>query len=299
MDRTSPVEPLGGIAHDAATVERLGAIARALREDVIDMLATAGSGHPGGSLSAIDILATLFHREMRHRPEEPHWPGRDRFVLSKGHAVPALYAALAHAGYFPRAELPSLRTLGSRLQGHPANQLLPGVEASTGSLGQGLSIALGMALAAKLDHGESAQAPRVYCMIGDGEMQEGQIWEAALCAPKYKLDNLCVFLDYNRAQIDGLVKDVMSIDPVEAKWRAFNWHVVTINGHDYGRIMDALDEARRTRGRPTFVVAHTIKGKGVSLFEQDLVKWHGVAPSKEEAAAAVAEVRQGLKPGSW
>jgi transketolase len=188
------------------------------------------------------------------------------------------------------------------LQGHPANTLLPGIEASTGSLGQGLSMALGMALASKLDHGEATWedgAPRVYAMIGDGEMQEGQIWEAAMCAPRYRLDNLCVFLDYNRAQIDGLVKDVMDIDPVEDKWRAFNWHVLTIDGHDHDAILGALEEARRTRGRPTFIVAHTIKGKGVSLFEKDLVKWHGVAPSREEAAAGIAEVRAGLAPGAW
>jgi transketolase len=283
----------------AATVEKLATITRQLREDIIDMLAAAGSGHPGGSLSAIDIVSTLFNHEMRHRPKEPHWAGRDRFVLSKGHAVPALYATLAHAGYFPREDLRSLRVLGSRLQGHPANQLLAGVEASTGSLGQGLSIAVGMALASKIDHGDAEDAPRVYCMIGDGEMQEGQIWEAALSAPRYRLDNLCVFLDYNRGQIDGFVKDVLDVDPVEEKWRAFRWNVLTIDGHDYAQILDALDEARRTKGRPTFVVAHTLKGKGVSLFEKDMIKWHGVAPTKDEAQAAIAEVRAGLKGGSW
>lgn len=287
----------------AATVEKLSIEARALREDIIDMLATAGSGHPGGSLSVIDLVNALYNVEMRHRPDEPHWAERDRFVLSKGHAVPALYATLAHAGYFPRAELKTLRQLGSRLQGHPANTILPGIEASTGSLGQGLSMALGMAMALKLDHAKDAgradREPRVYAVIGDGEMQEGQIWEAALSAPRHMVDNLCVFLDYNRAQIDGLVKDVLDIDPVEDKWRAFNWHVITINGHDYDQILDALDEARRTRGRPTFIVAHTIKGKGVKLFESDLVKWHGQAPSREQADAAIAEVRRGTDTSSW
>jgi transketolase len=282
-----------------ALVEKLSGIAQKMREDILLMLAEAGSGHPGGSLSAVDIIVTLFAAEMRHRPSEPHWTDRDRFVLSKGHCVPALYATLSHLGYFPHDQLVTLRQLGSRLQGHPANTLLPGIEASTGSLGQGLSMALGMALGSKLDHADKEGAPRVYCMIGDGEMQEGQIWEAAMCAPRYKLDNLCVFLDYNRAQIDGLVKDVMDIDPVEDKWRAFNWHVRTVNGHDFGEILDALEEARRIKGKPTFIVAKTIKGKGVSLFEKDLVKWHGVAPTKDEAATGIDDVRKGHTTGSW
>lgn len=282
-----------------ATVEKLREIAQRIREDVILMLAEAGSGHPGGSLSATDIIVTLFNAEMRHKAADPHWALRDRFVLSKGHCVPALYATLADLGYFPHEELMTLRRLGARLQGHPANTILPGIEASTGSLGQGLSMALGMALAHKIDFGDKEDAPRVYAMIGDGEMQEGQIWEAAMCAPRYKLDNLCVFLDYNRAQIDGLVKDVMDIDPVEDKWRAFNWHVRTINGHDHAEILDALDEAKREKGRPTFIVAHTIKGKGAALFEKDLVKWHGQAPSKDEAALAVADVRKGHTTATW
>lgn len=289
-------------ADRTATVEKLRGIAQTIREDVIAMLTEAGSGHPGGSLSATDMIVTLFVEEMRHKAADPHWPLRDRFVLSKGHCVPALYATLSRLGYFPHEELLTLRRLGARLQGHPANSLLPGIEASTGSLGQGLSMALGMALAHKLDFGDKTHeegAPRVYAMIGDGEMQEGQIWEAAMCAPRYHLDNLCVFLDYNRAQIDGLVKDVMDIDPVEDKWRAFNWHVRTINGHDHAEILDALDEARRTKDRPTFIVAHTIKGKGVSLFEKDLVKWHGQAPSKDEAASAIADVKKGMTPASW
>lgn len=280
-------------------VEKLREKARIIREDIVTMLAEAGSGHPGGSLSAADIINALFNHEMKHRPDEPSWPGRDRFVLSKGHACPALYATLAQAGYFPRTELKTLRKLGSRLQGHPASTLLPGIEAPTGSLGQGLSIALGMALGARLEGQGGAASFRVYAMIGDGEMQEGQIWEAAMCAAKYRVDNLCVFLDYNRAQIDGLVKDVMPIDPVEEKWRAFGWHVRTINGHDYDEILDALDEARQVRGQPSFVVAHTLKGKGVSFFEADLVKWHGVAPSKAEAERALEEIRRGCDGGAW
>ena len=279
----------------AAVVEKLRGIAPRLREDIVLMLAEAGSGHPGGSLSVIDIVNTLFNHEMRHRPSEPRWPERDRFVLSKGHACPALYVTLAECGYFPREELMTLRQLGSRLQGHPANQLLPGVEAPSGSLGQGLSIALGFAMASKLDGDKF----RSYAVIGDGEMQEGQIWEAAMSAPKYKLDNLCVFLDYNRAQIDGFVKDVMPIDPVEDKWRAFGWHVLTISGHDYEQLLGALEEARATQGKPTFIVAHTLKGKGVPEFEADMVKWHGSAPSKEQAQRAIESIQQGTDGGAW
>lgn len=280
----------------AAIVEKLQTQARVLREDIVTMLAEAGSGHPGGSLSVIDIVNALYNHEMRHRPAEPHWPERDRFVLSKGHACPALYAVLAEAGYFPRSELMTLRKLGSRVQGHPASTLLPGIEAPTGSLGQGLSIAIGLALASKL---EGPDGFRVYAAIGDGEMEEGQIWEAALCGAKYQLDNLCVFLDYNRAQIDGLVKDVMPIEPVADKWRAFGWQVETISGHDYNQILDVLSRARTTKNKPTLVIAHTIKGKGVSLFEADLVKWHGVTPNQAEAARAIEEIRRGCDGGAW
>jgi transketolase len=271
----------------AETVARLRALTRELRVDIIEMLCLAGSGHPGGSLSAIDIVATLFHVEMRHRPNEPHWPDRDRFVLSKGHGVPALYATLASCGYLPREELKTLRQAGSRLQGHPANFLLPGVEASTGSLGQGLSVAVGMALAARLDKREA----RVYCLCGDGEIEEGQIWEAAMAGAKYGLDNLCAFVDYNKGQIDGLVKDVMPLEPLEDKWRAFGWHVRRIDGHDFAQILDGLAAARRTKGRPTVFIADTIKGKGVSFME-GLVKWHGVAPTRAEADQAIAEIRR-------
>lgn len=270
---------------DRATIETLRRRAFDLRIDNLTMIAGAGNGHPGGTLSAMDILQTLFFAEMKHRPHEPLWAGRDRLVLSKGHAVPALYTVMAHAGYFPREKLATLRQLGSPLQGHPANFLMPGIEASTGSLGQGLSVALGMALASRLE----GNAFRTYCLIGDGESQEGQIWEAALCAPKYKLDNLCVILDYNKGQIDGPVKEVMDLEPIADKWRAFNWNVVTCDGHDYAKLGEALDQARATKGKPTFILAETVKGKGVSFMEGK-INWHGVAPSKEQLAAAVKEL---------
>ena len=271
---------------DNDTVAALERRAFDLRVDNLTAIAASASGHPGGTLSAMDIMQTLFFVEMRHRPAEPHWPDRDRFVLSKGHAVPALYTVLAHAGYFSRDLLPTLRRLGSPLQGHPANFLMPGIEASTGSLGQGFSVAIGMALAAKLDGRKS----RVYTMIGDGESQEGQIWEAAMSAPKYKLDNLVVILDHNKGQIDGFVKDVMSLDPIADKWRAFNWHVISIDGHDYRQIAAALAEAKATKGKPTFILAETIKGKGVSFMEGK-VGWHGVAPTSAELETAVRELR--------
>ena len=258
-----------------------------LRTDILNMLAEAGSGHPGASLSSIDLITTLFYYKLRHRPNDPTWPQRDRFVLSKGHAVPALYSVLAHFDYFSRDELGTLRKMGSRLQGHACNRYTPGVEASTGSLGQGLSIALGMALASRLD----GDPFRVYCMIGDGESQAGQIWEAAMSAPKFALDNLCVLADYNQGQNDRLVKDVMpTLEPAADKWRAFNWHVIEIDGHDHEQVMDALDEAERTKGRPTLVLGRTVKGKGVSFMELDM-KWHGVAPTREEADRAIAEIR--------
>ncbi|MES1206780.1 MAG: transketolase [Pseudomonadota bacterium] len=271
---------------DQATIESLRLRACDLRIDNLTMIAAAGNGHPGGTLSVMDILQTLYFAEMKHRPGEPQWAGRDRLVLSKGHAVPALYTVMAHAGYFSRDKLNTLRQLGSPLQGHPANFLLPGIEASTGSLGQGLSVALGMALASRL----AGDAFRVYCIIGDGESQEGQIWEAALAAPKFKLDNLCVILDHNKGQIDGPVNQVMSLDPIADKWRAFNWNVVTLDdGHDYKKIGTALDAARASKGKPTFIVAETVKGKGVSFMEGK-IGWHGIAPSKEQLVDAVKEL---------
>jgi transketolase len=271
---------------DSSTIDSLRKRSFDLRIDNLTAIATAGNGHPGGTLSVMDILQTLFFAEMKHRPNEPHWPGRDRLVLSKGHAVPALYTVLAHAGYFSRDLLPTLRRLGSPLQGHPANFMLPGIEASTGSLGQGTSIAIGMALASKLDGDKF----RVYSIIGDGESEEGQLWEAAMAAPKYKLDNLVVILDHNKGQIDGFVKDVMDLDPIADKWRAFNWHVISIDGHDYKQIGAAFEEARATKGKPTFILADTVKGKGVSFMEGK-IGWHGIAPNKEQLEQAVAELR--------
>lgn len=277
---TSHVAPI------TSDVRRLKEIAGRLRLDIIEMLQLAGSGHPGGSLSAIDIITCLFFARMRHDPRNPHWPERDRFVLSKGHAVPALYAVLAEAGYFPKEELKTLRRTDSRLQGHPVASALPGIEACTGSLGQGLSVAQGMALAAKLDGGKA----HVFCMIGDGETQEGQIWEAAMSAPKFKLDTLTLFLDYNRGQIDGPVSEVMDLEPLKDKWRAFNWHLLEIDGHDFPQILGAIDEARAVRGKPTVIVANTVKGKGVSFMEHQIA-WHGAAPNKDQAEKALAELR--------
>ena len=269
-----------------ALVARLEGIARELRITDIEMLTEAGSGHPGGTLSAADMVAALFFHKLRLRPEEPDWAGRDRFVLSKGHCIPIVYAAMAKLGFFPEDELKTLRKLGTRLQGHPDRTRLPGIEASTGSLGQGLSVAVGMALASKLDRADW----RVYCMLGDGESQAGQVWEAAMLAPRRGLDNLCAILDQNQVQQTGTVAETLDIEPVVAKWRAFDWHVREIDGHDMEQVVDALDEAEMVTGRPTMIVSHTIKGKGVSFMELNPA-WHGKAPSAEEAERALAELR--------
>jgi transketolase len=277
---------------------RLEGIARECRVQIIRMLAHAGSGHPGGSLSVIDLLTTLYFGRLRHDPKRPDWPDRDRVILSKGHAVPALYTVMAKSGYFPEAQLVTLRKLGSPLQGHPDRNTLPGIEAATGSLGQGLSLALGMALGLRL----SGSGARVYCIVGDGEIQEGQVWEAAMSAPKlgqprHPLDNLCVILDYNRIQLDGFVKKILDLEPVLAKWQAFGWPVVEIDGHDVDQIGKALDQAEATRGAPTFVVAHTVKGKGVSFMEND-PEWHGKAPKPAEAIRAIREIL-GVAEADW
>ena len=264
-------------------VERLRGIARELRISDLRMLIEAGSGHPGGTLSAADMIAALYFHKLRLRPEEPDWPGRDRFVLSKGHCIPIVYAALAKLGFFDEAELMTLRKLESRLQGHPDRTRLPGIEASTGSLGQGLSVAVGMALAGKLDDADH----RVYCMLGDGEIQEGQVWEAAMFAPRHGLDNLCAILDANQVQQTAKVAEILDEEPLVAKWRAFNWHVREIDGHDMEEILDALDEAELVSGRPTMIVSHTVKGKGVPWMELD-PEWHGKAPDGEKAKQALA-----------
>ncbi|MEW6572983.1 MAG: transketolase [Bacillota bacterium] len=264
---------------------KLEAKAKEIRRYIILMTAAAGSGHPGGSLSATDIVTALYFAVMRIDPKRPDDPNRDRFVLSKGHAAPLLYAALAERGFFPPPELMMLRKLGSRLQGHPDMRKLQGVEMSTGSLGQGLSAANGMALAARLD----GRDYRVYALLGDGEIQEGQIWEAAMSAAHYRLDNLTVFLDYNGLQIDGPVEEVMSLGRVGDKWKAFGWHVIEIDGHDFTAILDAVAEAKETKGKPTMIIARTVKGKGVSFMENQ-VDWHGTAPKAEQASQALEEL---------
>ncbi|HHU85944.1 MAG: transketolase [Pelotomaculaceae bacterium] len=274
-----------------AKLKELENKARILRKHIIKMTCAAGSGHPGGSLSAADIVAALYFHELRLDPSRPDWPDRDRFVLSKGHAAPVLYAALAERGFFPVEELLNLRKLGSRLQGHPDMRKVPGVEMSTGSLGQGLSAANGMALAARLDRRDY----RVYVLLGDGEIQEGQIWEASMAAAHYKLDNVTAFLDHNGYQIDGPVREVMSPEPVAAKWRAFGWHVIEIDGHNLSEILSALAEAKTVRGRPTMIVAETVKGRGVSFMEGQ-VDWHGVAPKPAERDRALAELGDGETP---
>ena len=261
-------------------------IAKQMRIDIVEMLAAAGSGHPGGSLSAADILAVLYFDKMNIDPSNPEDPDRDRLVLAKGHAAPALYAALAQRGFFPREDLITLRKSNSHLQGHPNMQTTPGVEMSTGSLGQGLSVANGMALAGRLD----GRDYYVYCVMGDGEIQEGQVWEAAMSASHYGLDHVIAFVDHNHLQIDGNNDQVMTVNPIDEKFRAFGWNVMCIDGHDYEAISDAVDKAKASKGKPTVIVAETIKGKGVSFME-DQVGWHGVAPTAEQAEQAIAELR--------
>ncbi len=260
--------------------------ARALRRHVVNMTAAANSGHPGGSLSAADIVAALYFRVMRGLdPQNPKNPDRDRFVLSKGHCCPVLYAALAEKGFIPVDELETFRKLHSRLQGHPDMNKVPGVEASAGSLGQGFSMAVGMALAGKID----GRGYRVYALLGDGECQEGQVWEAAMSAAHYRLDNLVAIVDRNGLQIDGPTEEVMGLDPLPDKWSAFGWHTLEIDGHSFPEILAALDEAAAVRGKPTAIIARTVKGKGVSFME-NAVEWHGVAPNAEQRQQALAEL---------
>jgi len=269
-------EAMNSVTNDEATGRRL-------RIEVLKMIHAGKSGHPGGSLSCLDILLTLFGEIMRYRPQEPDWPDRDRCILSKGHGVPALYAVLAEAGFFPKDWFMSLRQLGSPLQGHPDRFRIPAVEAATGSLGQGLSIAQGMALALKLDQRDA----RVFCICGDGEIQEGQIWEAAMSAPKFKLDNLTLIIDYNHGQIDGRSDDVMSLEPLTDKWRAFNWDVKEVDGHNRKDLRTVLSAKS---SKPQMIVAHTVKGKGVSFME-GVIDWHGVAPNDDELARAIKELQ--------
>ncbi|MGH7392836.1 MAG: transketolase [Candidatus Rokuibacteriota bacterium] len=277
---------------------RLEAIARECRVQIIRMLAHAGSGHPGGSLSVIDLVVALMFQRMRPDPARPTAPDRDRLILSKGHAVPAVYAAMARAGYFPEDRLITLRKLGSPLQGHPDRAALPGIEAATGSLGQGLSVSLGIALGLKMARASS----RVYCILGDGEIQEGQVWEAAMSAPRlgqpsHPLDNLTVILDHNRIQLDDFVAKILDLEPIVAKWQSFGWPVVEIDGHRMDQIDKALEQAEATRGQPFFIVAHTVKGKGVSFMEHN-PEWHGKAPKPAEAIAAIRELL-GVAAADW
>ena len=261
--------------------------ARVIRSHIIAMLGEAGSGHPGGSLSAADIMAVLYFHHMNIDPARPDWDHRDRFILSKGHAAPVLYAALAEAGFFPVHELGSLRKLGHMLQGHPDSKRTPGVEVSTGSLGQGLAVGNGIALGARLDGADY----RVYVLMGDGEMEEGMVWEAAMASAHYKIDNLVGIIDHNGLQIDGKITEVCSPEPLADKWRAFGWHVIEINGHDFNSIVDGLEEAKKIKGKPSMLIADTIKGKGVSFMENN-ADWHGSAPNKDQTIQALKELSE-------
>lgn len=268
-----------------ADVSQLEAIAKQTRRHIVEMIAAAKSGHPGGSLSAVEIVVTLFYDVLRHDPANPKWPDRDRFILSKGHACPVLYSVMAQCGYTPAGELNSLRKLGSIYQGHPDVRFIPALEASTGSLGQGLSLAIGMGLAARLNGSPS----RAYVILGDGEIQEGQIWEAAMFGSYHHVDNVVAIVDYNKIQLDGFVKDIMDLEPLVDKWKSFGWHVLEIDGHSIPALQQAFAEAAATKGKPTAIIAHTVKGKGVSFMENN-PKYHGVAPSDEEKRKALQEL---------
>ena len=269
-----------------SSVPELPAVAKRVRRSIVEMIGAAKSGHPGGSLSAVEILVTLYFDVMRHDPRRPDWPDRDRFILSKGHACPVLYAVLAEAGYTPKDQLMTLRKLGSMYQGHPDKRFLPLLEASTGSLGQGLSLAVGMGLAARLDGRDS----RTYVVLGDGEIQEGQIWESAMFAAFHHVDNIVAIVDYNKIQLDGFVKDILDLEPLADKWISFGWHTLVIDGHDLDAVRAAFAEAAATKGKPTVIIANTIKGKGVSFMENN-PKFHGVAPNADEVRLALQELQ--------
>ncbi len=266
---------------------KLKRLANSVRRGILDAVYSAGCGHPGGSLSIADVLTYLYFEEMNIDPENPKWEMRDRFVLSKGHTAPALYSVLAHRGFFDKDELKTLRKTDSRLQGHPDMKGVPGVDMSTGSLGQGISTACGMALSAK-HYGESY---RVYTVIGDGESQEGQVWEAAMFASHYKLDNLCVILDLNGLQIDGSIEEVMNPNPLDEKFKSFGFEVIEINAHDFNEIENAFNKAHETKGKPTLILAHSIKGKGVSYMENKC-EWHGQAPKEDLYNVAVSDIEK-------
>ncbi len=265
-------------------INSLNETARQLRREILETIAEAGSGHPGGSLSELEILMSLYYCKMNHKPDNPDWPLRDRFILSKGHACPGLYVVLANCGYFPKDELKTFRKLGSRLQGH-VYTAVPGVEHNTGSLGQGLSVANGIALGARL----LKSSFNTYCLLGDGEIQEGSVWEAAMTAGHYKLDNVCAILDYNKVQENGPVNEIKNEEPLLDKWKDFGWHTIEIDGHNFNNIISALNEFDSVKGKPTFILANTVKGKGVSFMEGQ-AKWHGKAPKKEELEKALKEL---------
>ena len=262
--------------------KQLHLIANTMRQDIIRMLQESKSGHAAGPLGLADVFTALYFNVLYHDPQNPDWEGRDRFVLSNGHVCPVLYAALANSGYFPKEELMTLRKLGSRLQGHPHKGTLPGIENSSGPLGQGLSIAAGMALVSKLER----KRWRVYCVMSDGEHQEGQVWEAVMFASKYKLGNLTVIMDRNNIQIDGFTEQIMPIEPIVEKYRAFGWHVIEVDGHNIMKIIDACEESKAIYEKPTMIIAHTIPGKGIPFMEF-LTDWHGKTPKKEEAEEAM------------
>lgn len=267
------------------TVEELKKLTVSVRRDIVEMIYRPNSGHPGGSLSATEIVTALYFNIMNYDPKNPAWPDRDRFILSKGHACPVLYSCMARAGFFPYEELETLRQINSRIQGHPEVRKLPGIEASTGSLGQGLSIGAGLALGAKLQ----GKSYRTYVLTGDGELDEGQVWEAALFCGNKKIDNLLAIVDNNKQQLDGWVKDIMPLEPLADKWRAFKWEVIEIDGNDMQQVLDAFAKAEAIKGKPTVIIAHTIKGKGVSFMENNL-EFHGAAPTKEQLEQALKEL---------
>ena len=268
-----------------ANIENLKKVSNDIRRDIVTMICKAASGHPGGSLSAADIVATLYFNEMNIDPKNPHMEDRDRFVLSKGHAAPVLYAALAEKGYFDREELGKLRKFGAMLQGHPDMKKIPGVDISTGSLGQGLSVANGMAIGAKLNEKDY----RTYVLLGDGELQEGQVWEAAMTSAHYKLDNIVAIIDYNNLQIDGSVEEIMGVAPLDKKWESFGWNVICIDGHNFEEIISALAKAKETKGKPTAIIAATTKGKGISFME-NVCAFHGTAPTEEDLKIAIKDL---------
>jgi transketolase len=282
------VTPLTGNSpgnDQSITIDEMEAKAKKIRRDIITMVSGAGSGHPGGSLSAVEIMTALYFKILRHDPADPLWEDRDRFILSKGHAAPVLYASLCESGYMPEAELVTLRKIDSRLQGHPECTLTPGVEMSAGALGQGLSFGIGVALAGRLN----SKSYYTYVLMGDGELDEGQVWEAAMAAAQFKLDKLIAIVDNNGIQIDGWNKDVMNLEPLNEKWKAFNWNVIETEGNDITQVLKAFETAKVNAGKPTVIIAHTVKGEGVSFMENN-PEFHGKAPNAEETKKALKEL---------